>query len=460
MTMVSVMKKVTLFMMVLALAVSLAACQGAVGPKGDTGDRGPKGDTGPTGPGGDTGPTGPVGPTGPIGETGPGAFQGRSGVASVLYNDEELKTGALALAANGTSNEIMLNIASYFVGGVGPYTYALVDNDENADAPQFVDNDSTAAEAAEVAEEKLDKDSGDLTFKLTAPASGEGDNLFDAGSYTAGFKITVKGTDSNGVSAESVVTIGLNRAPRLLGTDTNNDGVVDATATTALLLGTQAVDRDTALAAVTGVHAECEKINECMLAVFDDDDDITVVVEGMTVQGNADRTKVVATESAMGVTLMGRASTWIPADADADPPVVEGHRQVRVNLVATDSKGLDTKAAVLVEVDAAPTLSDLGMNIDGNTYNVKGTYTLTTGDGMAFFKDDLADGRSYAVAATSGNVAIATVVTNAGIVISGVTAGQSTTIKLTATESGTAHLGQTAELEFNVNVTEGASTGG
>ena len=41
--------------MAMALVVALAACQGAVGPKGDTGAKGPKGDTGATGPQGPPG---------------------------------------------------------------------------------------------------------------------------------------------------------------------------------------------------------------------------------------------------------------------------------------------------------------------------------------------------------------------------------------------------------------------
>ena len=64
MTMVSVMKKVTLFVMVAALAVAVVACQGAVGPKGDTGATGAKGETGAQGPAGETGPQGEQGPPG------------------------------------------------------------------------------------------------------------------------------------------------------------------------------------------------------------------------------------------------------------------------------------------------------------------------------------------------------------------------------------------------------------
>ena len=69
------------------------------------------------------------------------------------------------------------------------------------------------------------------------------------------------------------------------------------------------------------------------------------------------------------------SSTWDPGDAAADPMVDATFKPVTVNLVATDSKGLETKASVTVNVDAAPSLSDLGMAIDGATYNVEGTYT-------------------------------------------------------------------------------------
>ena len=419
---VSAMKKVALFLMIVGLAVAIVACQGAVGPQG------PKGDDGDDGADGTTGGPGPAGT---------GAFQGVSNPDAVLYNDEELKTGEVALIAGGTSNVITIKAATYFVGGTGPYEYEKVGD--------FVDNDAEGTTPATdtVTDAKVDKTTGDLTFKIVAPTQAGDDNLFaEETAYTEGFRITVKATDTaTDISATSDVIIRLNRAPQLAAATTGT-----------LLLGTQAADRGTELEAVVGTHADCTKINECELAVFTDDDDWTVTVASMTVEGVADTTKVSAVEADGRVTLMGMSSTWDPGDPDADEPVAAIFKSVIVNLVATDSKGLETKASVTVNVDAAPSLSDIGMAIDGATYNVEGTYTLTTADGTAFFKDDGVDQTEIDVTGDQGNAGIATVATDTGIVVSGITAGQSTTIKLTATEGGNAGLGQTAVIEFTAKV--------
>ena len=385
------MKFAAFISIIISVAVMLAACQGAVGKQG------PKGADGADGTQGGQGPAGT------------GAFQGVSNPDAVLYNDEELKTGEVALVAEGTSNVITIKAASYFVGGTGPYEYEQVEDFVNND-----DAEQTTPASATVTDAKVDKTTGDLTFKIVAPTNGVDDNLFKVGAYTDGFRITVKATDTaTDISATSDVIIGLNRAPQLATDDTET-----------LLLGTQAADRDEdGLAAVLGTHEDCTKINECKLAVFIDDDDITVTVASMTVGGVADTTKVSAVEADGRVTLTGMSSTWDPGDLDATPAVDAEFKPVTVNLVATDSKGLETKASVTVNVDAAPSLSDVGTAINGATYNVEGTYTLTTGDGVAFFKNETISGVTLAVAAAPANTGIATVGTNGGIVVTGVTAG-------------------------------------
>ncbi len=422
------MKFAAFISIIVSVAVLFGACAGAVGPKGEKGD---------TGAPGATGETGQTGETGAPGAPGTAAFQGLE--AMVLFNDEELMSDGVALAADGTSDALTINMASYFIGGAEPYTYELAGDGE------FHDNNAAAAVAEEVTEEAVDMSSGQLSFKLTAPASGVDTNLFAAESYTEGYRIMVKAMDANSVPATAMVVIGLNRAPQLKGTDANTDTVVDESVTTPLLLGSQAADRGTALTAVTGVHAECAKINECMLDVFQDDDKLTVTVTGMTVGGKADSMKVTAVASDKGVTLSGMRSTYDTATS--------AHIPVRVNLMARDTKGLETKAAVMVSVDTAPSLSDLGKSIMGATYNVDNTYTLKTNGAVAFFMDDL--GADVTVAAAPTNAAVATIPTDVSsvpVTVTGVTAGQSTTIKLTATEPGA--LGQTAELEFTVNVTK------
>ncbi|MDE0023953.1 MAG: hypothetical protein OXP69_06000, partial [Spirochaetaceae bacterium] len=152
------------------------------------------------------------------------------------------------------------------------------------------------------------------------------------------------------------------------------------------------------------------------------------------------------------ITLMGMESTW---DADANTPV---HSSVRVNLMARDTKGLETKAAVMVNVDAAPSLTALGQRIMGATFDIDGSRVISITNGTAFFDDDNADGGTAPDVAVTGapeNTNIARLNPTdlgTGVVVEGVTAGHSTTIKLEATE--TEGMGQTAEIEFTVNVTK------
>lgn len=70
------MKKVSVFLMVVIITASMAACKGDAGPegpqgpKGDQGERGPAGATGPAGANGAAGATGATGAAGPKGDKG------------------------------------------------------------------------------------------------------------------------------------------------------------------------------------------------------------------------------------------------------------------------------------------------------------------------------------------------------------------------------------------------------
>ena len=65
-------KHLILGILVVVLALALASCAGAEGPKGATGPAGPAGPEGPAGPAGPEGPAGPAGPEGPAGPAGEG----------------------------------------------------------------------------------------------------------------------------------------------------------------------------------------------------------------------------------------------------------------------------------------------------------------------------------------------------------------------------------------------------
>lgn len=69
---------------VLAMGLTVVACDGPAGPQGPTGPEGPEGPVGPQGP---TGPAGPAGPQGPAGPTGSTGEPGPTGTANVIYSE-------------------------------------------------------------------------------------------------------------------------------------------------------------------------------------------------------------------------------------------------------------------------------------------------------------------------------------------------------------------------------------
>ena len=434
------MKFAAFISIIISVAVMLAACQGAVGPKGPKGDDGDKGDPGTT-------VTGPIGPA---------AFQARTAVSPTLINVDELVDGegrALGSAgADAKSKTFFLDLAGYFVGGTGDNTYELVDADPGADAAgvQFHMGDV-------VVEAKVNHETGMLEYTLSF-----GTIPTDEPAYATGYAGKVTGTDDNDISDTATITIKLNRKPRISASAV--EGLVN-TADTVLLLGIMDGNRknadgeDTPLPLREDVHLVCAKINECVLDVFNDDpgDEITISVEGMTQQGKAVADKVgwELTDSG-AIKLIGKASTWVvPAGENA----VAAHQPVTVKLKAVDSRKLETEASVLVNVDAAPTVTALGMSYDGSTRDVNGALTITT-DVSGWFAN--AEGGTPVYTGTSKNTAIATitavdetgVLTDDSVIITGVAIGQSTTITVTATEPTTGGLGQSVSIEFTVSVSK------
>ena len=118
---VNAMKKVTLFLMVVALAVVFTACQEAVG---NDGDDGAAGDPGTQGPQGDPGPQGPSGFSGLIAmqevkplwvNDGPDA-RGKSTIGTSLIGPDGV---AISLPAS-------IDPADFFFGGTDMVSYSLV----------------------------------------------------------------------------------------------------------------------------------------------------------------------------------------------------------------------------------------------------------------------------------------------------------------------------------------------
>ena len=233
MTMVSVMKKVTLFMMVLALAVSLAACQGAVGPKGDDGakgDTGAKGDQGDQGDKGDKGDQGDPGDRGPMGYS---TLVAKAGIAAIPVNDGEQR-GEAIVGVDNLPGPIM--VSDYFLGGYPEITYSLakwLDHDDNTAtamvdvAPDSVftvvlkDGVITVAKRAEgaVALTGTDRSQG---------VSTETGGILEHYGMGTGFQVSAKDETGNTVTTATIY-VRRNRAP------TN----IDARSYGALTVGTQ-----------------------------------------------------------------------------------------------------------------------------------------------------------------------------------------------------------------------------
>ena len=305
MMMVSVMKKVTLFMMVLALAVSLAACQGAVGPEG------PKGEPG------KDGPKGEPGKDGPKGEPGEPAFQPLSlkamGPSVVITDGENDEPG----------NAKTIDLSAY-VHGSAERTYGTPTSDPD-------DN--------EVFDVELDGSMLTITPKEDQPD--------DVAVSHAVVTFTVAISDGGeSASVDLDIPARRNRAPA--GPDPEPTALV----------GNLAPDEDPEEVRACSAH-DAAGANKCYVDVsFTDADAVPVDNdEKLSFKAtSADTSKVVVVEvgnvpdSAVMARLivMGVASTW---DADADPKV---HDPVSVTVVATDAGGAQAEAEVDISVDGAP----------------------------------------------------------------------------------------------------------
>ena len=391
--------KVAAFPLIVLALVALVACQGGPGTKGDKGDKGD---------------TGTMGTPGTMGDRGTNALQARTGVAATLLNPAHLVDADGRDSANagfaGMTKELEIALDQQFTGGVPDYTYSIVD-DSKVDPNNIL----------------VAKVDGDL-LKYTITRAGT--DFMDE-DYATPVSVTVRATDSQDVSADAVISILLNQAPTGQGS------------TLAFTLGTSDANRETPLQLLEGRNAECMKINECVLDVFDDNGKFTVSVTGMTQGGKAVSDLIRAVPELMDdgtskIKLIGMAS------ADGADKVVT------VNLKATDDKGLWSTASVIVNVDEAPKVSTLGEAFNGSSHNVDESLRLTAAV-SGWFEDE--DTNSLTYGAEPANDDIAAVPTGAitAVDITGVALGQSTEITVTVTEDG--GLGQSASVKFSVTVT-------
>ncbi len=214
--------KVAAFPLMALALVALIACQGPAGPPGTAGTKG------------DPGTPGAPGDPGTPGTPGVDAFQAKFGVPSILLNASDLRdeNGRTLDTDKTTANlaetdTLKIDLGRYFTGGTGTREYSII-GDWGADA--VADAVNTAAKDAITA--KVEGNTLEYTLKLpdggtddwvgTPFAEADGsDRLF-----TGGFIATVRGIDG-GVAKDATVTIKLNRKPVLIGSDSNDDGIVD-----------------------------------------------------------------------------------------------------------------------------------------------------------------------------------------------------------------------------------------
>ena len=415
------MKFAAFISIIISLVVLFAACEaGAPGKAGNKGDKGDKGDPG---------------TPGTAGTPGANAFQARTNVDAVLLSMDELVDDDGRMVDNEEDTDVenvtkkfTIDPGNYFAGGAGDNTYEI---------GAFSSIDVVTVEV---------NDDNMIEYTITLPTGGfTGDEPF-----ATGYSATLTGTDANGVSQDASVTIKINRAPTIASGAT--DGVVNSN--NVLVLGTMDGDREDALDLREDVHMECTKISECVLDAFNDDGDLEISVTGMTQQGKSVSGLVGYTKTDSGaISLMGMASTAIEGTQES----------VTVTLEAVDEKGLKAEAKVLVRVDAAPKVTTLGQSYAGSSHDVDGSLAVTT-NAAGWFEDDDATTLNYS--GESGDMNIATIdglgnegalPSGNGVTIAAVALGQSTTITITATESG--GLGQSVSVEFTVNIT-GVGSGG
>ena len=434
--------KIAAFPLTALILVALIACQGPAGPAGAAGV---KGDTGAAG------KDGKDGKDGTMGQPGTPAFQAKADVGPVLLNDSDLvdKEGRkidadTATPAEAKTKTMYIDLGRYFVGGAGEYEYSI-ESDWTAGSET-----DTVNEAANTAIEAKVNDSM-LEYTLTIPDGGWTGTAFGdaADLYTNGFMATVRGTN-NDIADDATVTIMLNRPP-MYGADTNNDGVLDISVSTVVVLGVQernhlnaAGTEDEDRSAVDGFYKAAKTINQIVLDVFTDDGDIeTVEVVSITRDDVMDSSRVGWSADGADVTLTGMASTW---NADANPPA---ENPVIVKLKATDEGKLSAEVSVQVAVNAPPMVSKDGAAVDRMVKTNFGTPVTLSSSPAGLFTDP--EGDTITVSAQSSNEAIATVEDT--LVVTPIARG-TVTITVTGRTAGTQADGlwQEATMEFTVMV--------
>ena len=449
-----VIKRIALAFMVMALAVAVVACQGAVGPAG------------PDGPDGPEGPQGPQGEPGGIGQTGPegtGAFELKSSaVHTVLFNVKE-EAGKLSLEGGATT----VDVSEFFRGGAA-VTYKI--SPEKLDDFTLAISGSTLTITPTKSGTGLPDPGDNEPFSMTVKGTA------DAPATARTQLIDVKATDGDGVEREKVVHVQYNRAPRL---STNATFPPGGTGFATISIGSQqdvimdvTSDTDDTLTATprewggtTDPLVTCKTYHECdiMLDVgnyYDDDDD--EVVASVNVEGT--RTyNAVSSDGAVSVTSIkgGLRLTVNSIPAKNESVTID-------EITATDSNGHTFKDArtITVMVDPRPTVPSVQYSLEAErgVTTTDGSFIPDLGD---FFENKDGDGEVEAltynlatdVASMLVTVMIADGATNANVETSSLASRGNYQFTVRAREPGyraddhmSDVVGQWVEKEFTVSV--------
>ena len=344
---VNVMKKIALFLTVVAVAVVFAACQGAVGPKGDTGD---------------TGEPGTAGTPGTPGTPGDRPLITVEGVGRVLLVND----------AKGDVVAITYDMSKEFEGGYGDVAYTptrTVAADDKTYAISHTGSMLTITLAKTVAVGHTEPAAGGANENVESLDTGEyktDGGLSEADEF--GVKIVAK--DTEGVTRERYVYAVRNKAPTA-----PEDEDIDP-----VRLGLLSDKRETMLphkdygaGAADGAAAEpwnnyswpvaspgsfisCTLINTCKVTptqskgatgvAFSFVDDGALTFTAVTDSANVD---VEVADDGAALTLIGRTST-----INADGVNRFADQGVTVTVTAKDGGGLTAEKTFRVLVNSPP----------------------------------------------------------------------------------------------------------
>ena len=463
--------KVAAYPLMALVLVALIACPG--GPAGAPGADGERGEPG---------------APGAPGISGVDAFQAKAVFAPVLINPDELMDEEGRVVSADTSPPagpetvtFQIDLDDYFIGGSGNRVYEFRGWTADPSLDPLDAADKAILDELEDVISNPEVDDNLLKYTLTMPSDGWGGATLGSTLYDHGFSAKVQGTDS-GIEDETSVTIRLNRAPRLKGTDAlrfdlgyltpEEDGILDESVQSgglaALTLGVQEIKHqnfqgdDDPRDERPGFHKECELVNHCVLDLFEDDkddddltdDEMTLRVVSMTREDVEDNEKVHwELDDDGAIKLIGMASTYDTENDAWDKPIT-------VTVEATDSKGLSTQIGVLVNVNEPPTISEDAAEIRRLVEMEVGEVSIITLDSRSLFTDPEGDQYipSYDDSSDRGIVAPEWdgTIPSAGpspgaLKVTGVARGTAT-VTVKAREGGSLRLYQEVTMEFTVNV--------